>query len=464
MQVATLTGTRAGKPKTAWRLLQDEVQVVGEDDYVDRQRTQLAPRPEPNEWETGKPSAFSLRRAGDILVVTLDSPAGSQSANAAPARAPASTIVLRPATDDEAAAAERALAHHPTLDAACTKAAICFRESVTAMSTSHDERAMAPGTSLRACEEVRVGYANLFGQLGRSLPEACVPDPPSLSPSGWPVREQPVAAPHTRWRANFSHSNAWDYSLAAVGTVALGVELIGLNSVRPPLRWTDPILFDNAVRAAIHTPNAANAEVNAAWTLWGLQVAYPLVVDVPFVYAHGDRQLARDLFWQDAATLTIAGGVDLAIRDLTGRARPETYDCLKAGGTNCLDSPEATRSFPGGHTANSTAASVLTCTQHLSLHLYGGPWDGLTCALTVASDLTLATFRIMSDNHWTSDQISGIALGTLIGWGVPYFTHLRHHATAGDGNPAAPSKSTALVVPMPMTLDRGGGLGVMGFF
>jgi membrane-associated phospholipid phosphatase len=84
--------------------------------------------------------------------------------------------------------------------------------------------------------------------------------------------------------------------------------------------------------------------------------------------------------------------------------------------------------------------------------------------MTVASDLTLATFRIMSDNHWTSDQISGIALGTLIGWGVPYFIHLRHHDTAGDGSPAAPSKSTALVVPMPMTLDRGGGLGVMGFF
>jgi membrane-associated phospholipid phosphatase len=286
---------------------------------------------------------------------------------------------------------------------------------------------------------------------GAPNPAASLPDPPKPQPA--------------RWDKNFSHSNAWDYSLAAVGTTALGVELIGFNSVKPPLHWEDPILFDNAARSALHTPGAANQEVDVAWTLWGVQVAYPLLVDVTFAWTHHDVQLARDLFWQDAVTLTLAGGVDLAVRDLVGRARPETYDCLSQGGTHCLDSPEATRSFPGGHTANSTAASVLTCTQHLYIHLYGGPWDALTCALTVTSDLTLAALRIMSDNHWTSDQLSGLALGSLIGWGVPYFMHYRQHrATAGDGAPAEPTKASAIVVPMPITLDRGGGMGLTGFF
>jgi membrane-associated phospholipid phosphatase len=261
-----------------------------------------------------------------------------------------------------------------------------------------------------------------------------------------------------------SHSDAWDYSLAAVGTVGLIVQLVVLTPIRPTLRWDDPILFDTAVRKALWTPGAAKAEVDTAWTLLGLQLAYPVLVDVPYVWAHRDPQLARDLFWQDAVTLTLASAVDLGLRDIVGRARPGTYDCLQQGQTNCLDSPEATRSFPGGHTAIATAASVLTCTQHLYIGLYGGPWDGITCAATLASDVTLAMFRIMSDNHWATDQISGLAIGGLIGWSVPYVMHYRHRPTAGDGAPAAPTTPTALVVPMPLTLDHGAGLGLNGLF
>jgi membrane-associated phospholipid phosphatase len=269
----------------------------------------------------------------------------------------------------------------------------------------------------------------------------------------------------------WSHSNAWDYSLAGVGAAVLVVELGVLQPIRPPLRWTGPILFDTDVRNALrasdeHTRH--NIEF-VGWALWGAQLAWPVLVDVPYAWSRYSYAMARDLFWQDAMTLTLAGAVDGALRDLVGRARPGVYDCLSQGGANCLDAnPDTTRSFPGGHIVNSTAASVLTCTQHYYMRLYGGPWDGVACATTLASDLTLAVLRIVSDNHWVSDQIAGVAIGGLIGWGAPYVMHFRRGARVrmeGD-RPAneAQSPSGALVVPMPIMVDHGAGLGLAGIY
>jgi membrane-associated phospholipid phosphatase len=254
-----------------------------------------------------------------------------------------------------------------------------------------------------------------------------------------------------------------------VGASALIVELLTLQPMRPPLRWNSPILFDSDVRSALRLSSASARHTveDVAWVLWGLQVAYPVLVDIPLAWARHDYALARDLFWQDAVTLTLAGAVDLAVRDVAGRARPGVYDCLAQGGNNCLSGVDSTRSFPGGHTVNSTAASVLTCTQHLYMRLYGGPWDGVACATTLASNVTLAVFRIMSDNHWATDQIAGLAIGGLIGWGVPYVMHFRGHARGPSENrtPAAPSNATGLMLmPMPIALNHGAGLGVTGLF
>jgi hypothetical protein len=161
VQAATLGGTQGGRTGTAWRFAPGEYQVVGEGDYVERQRSALGPSAFAGEWEANAPSHYALRHAGDILVLTTS--------------VPRSTVVLRAATPEEAASAERGLARHGTIDVGCAEAARCFREAVVAMSTSRDAREMAPGTSLHACEQISLGYARLFAQLGRALPEACVP-------------------------------------------------------------------------------------------------------------------------------------------------------------------------------------------------------------------------------------------------------------------------------------------------
>lgn len=272
------------------------------------------------------------------------------------------------------------------------------------------------------------------------------------------VEAQPAKA------RNWSRSNAFDYALTGISTGVLIGEVIVNQPTRPPLRWTDPILFDTDVRDALRVSDAGARSTfeNVAWGLFGLQAAYPVLVDIPLAWARYGPDVARDLFWQDAVTLTFAGMLDLGLRDLVGRARPYTWACLASRGSHCLDPIESTRSFPGGHTINSTAASVLTCTQHLKMRLYGGPWDGIVCATTLTSNLTLAVMRIMSDNHWATDQIVGLAIGAVVGFGAPYLLHFRRETSALFARVGV--SRDAIVVPVPILMAGGGGLGIGGAF
>ncbi len=273
---------------------------------------------------------------------------------------------------------------------------------------------------------------------------------------------KPVRKVHqVHWDAAWSHANAWDYTLAGIGTTGLVVGFAIFQPIRPPLRWDSPILFDADARSAMRLSDAGARSTleTTAWVIWGAQVAYPVVVDVPYAWARYGSAVARDLFWQDMVTLTIAGSIDLLIRDLSGRIRPDVYDCYTSGKPGCLEGVESTRSFPGGHLINSAAAAGLTCTQHLYMRLYGSPWDAITCATTITASATVAVFRIMSDNHWATDQIVGGALGGLLGWGIPYVMHLHGHRASDDGKPPS-----AMWVPIPVAFERGGGAGVAGVF
>jgi membrane-associated phospholipid phosphatase len=269
-----------------------------------------------------------------------------------------------------------------------------------------------------------------------------------------------------RWDPQWGHRNGWDYSLAAVGATGLVVEGLVFEPIRPPLRWRDPIFFDSDVRDGLRLadPGTRQTLESVSWVLWGAQLAWPVLIDVPLMWAEGHAPLARDLFWQDAATLTVAGAADMAIRDLVGRARPYVSDCLAHGGTGCLSGVESTRSFPGGHIVNSTAASVLLCTQHAYVHIYGGPWDAVACAASLASNTAIAYLRIASDNHWATDQLAGLAMGALIGWGVPYVVHFHHRSSSASGSKQDTSGRDALVIALPAPLDHGGALTIAGAY
>jgi len=265
------------------------------------------------------------------------------------------------------------------------------------------------------------------------------------------------------WDPAWSHANGTDWGIAAVSLSVVTFELGVLQPIRPPAHWTQTNAFDEGIRDALRVKDSgtSSALATAAWALWGTQMAYPVVVDVPYAWRRYGWAAARDLFWQDAVTMLVAGAIDGFLRDAVGRVRPNVSDCYAKNGESCLDAnSDTTRSFPGGHLVNSTAAAALLCTQHLYTRLYGGPWDAVACATTITASATITVFRVMSDDHWATDQIVGAALGSLLGWAIPYVMHFHGHALARTDEPPP----SALVVPMPMTFPGGGGLGLGGVF
>jgi membrane-associated phospholipid phosphatase len=272
--------------------------------------------------------------------------------------------------------------------------------------------------------------------------------------------DEVTASRPLRWDPDWSHAGTADYVLSGIGLGVLGAEAIWLQPKQPALHWTSPILFDTAVRDLLRgsTTQVRDDAAAASWVMLGVNIAYPVVVDVPYAWSRYGGQVAWDLFWQDAVALSLVSATDLAVRDLVGRARPPVYDCLAAGGSTarCLgDDTEATRAFPGGHFAIATTGATLTCTQHLSMHLYGDPWDAVTCGSAIGVDVTMGVLRIVTDNHWASDILAGGVLGFAFGWGVPVLMHLHHHG--GSRNDTG-----FLWAPVPIAVDHGAGIGVTG--
>lgn len=267
-----------------------------------------------------------------------------------------------------------------------------------------------------------------------------------------------------RWDPAWTHAGPLDYALATWGMTALLVETAVLQNKQAPARWNQPILFDLAVRDATHGNNAQvrGDAATWSWVLWFGLMGYPLVVDVPYAWVRYDRQLAWDLFWQDAVTLSLSGATDLVLRDIFGRVRPGNYECLQAGGTTqeCLSGPETVRSFPSGHFTETSTATALICTQHLTMHLYGSPGDAITCTGAIGADLAVGALRLIADNHWATDIIAGGAIGFLFGWGIPTVMHLHGHAPQTGGKTAW----SPMIAPIPIVLNQGGGVGATGIF
>ena len=289
----------------------------------------------------------------------------------------------------------------------------------------------------------------------------------SLAILGWALtasadsraEDPPERPPH--WDPAWTQVGPLDYALGAGGLVTLGVETLLLQSRFEPPRWEGPILFDKPVQVLFRgrTTQVRDDAANASWVLWTIEVGYPVLVDVPYAWIRFGRKVAWDLLWQDAVALSLSAVVDFTLRDVVARVRPSNQECLDRNGGDCLNSPEATRSFPSGHVSETSTAAALICTQHLTMHLYGSPGDAVTCADAIAADVAIGVLRLVTDNHYLSDELPGAAIGLAFGWGVPVLMHLHGHATdSGEGKPAT------LVVPFPLVVDHGAGLGAVAIF
>jgi hypothetical protein len=286
----------------------------------------------------------------------------------------------------------------------------------------------------------------------------------ALTASGAAYAEDPPERPPLHWDPAWTHAGPLDYVLGASGLITLGVETFLLQSRFEAPRWEGPILLDKPVQVLLRGPTRVVRDdaASASWVLWSLELGYPLLVDVPYAWMRFGRDVAWDLLWQDAVALSLSSVVDFTMRDVVARVRPIAQECLDRHGTNCLDTAEATRSFPSGHVSETSTATALICTQHLMMHLYGSPGDAVICGDAIAADVAVGVLRLVTDNHYLSDEVAGAAIGVAFGFGLPVLMHLHGHGhVATDHGDAEPG---LLVAPFPMILDHGAGLGAAAIF
>ena len=264
------------------------------------------------------------------------------------------------------------------------------------------------------------------------------------------------APPPLIWK--WSNFSAADYVVTLTG----GAVTLGAAIVPPRARHSlgGGILFDNDVRNALRAKGLANRYVfrDASDVGLSLSVTWPFVADAltEAWWYRGSREAAEEMALIDLEAFAISGALQGVSNVFVSRERPYGRDCgtaeLPSNAIDCVDSNHY-RSFFSGHATFSFTAAALICSHHFENDLLGSPWDAISCAGSYAVAATTSTFRIVSDQHYASDVITGAFVGSLVGYAVPWL----HYRQKRSGDSTTLGMQLHLV-PSP------GGLGVLGIF
>jgi membrane-associated phospholipid phosphatase len=264
--------------------------------------------------------------------------------------------------------------------------------------------------------------------------------PPVVEPIA-PTRSLPVAGPtipfplpRTRggepryWDAAWRRSNELDYTLIAVG----GATTLFTAIVKPISRpWRGGILFDeDARKLRLDSFDQRATARDASDVLLALSVTGPFLIDsmVTAWWYRGNKQVAKEMAVIDLETLAVTAAVQGLFATIASRERPYGRTCGDGLPNDSLDCSSFSRfrSYYSGHTSLSFASASLVCTHHVHLGLFAdGFADGMACLSSFAAAATTGTLRIVGDQHYASDVISGAILGTGIGLGLPWLLHYR---------------------------------------
>lgn len=127
-------------------------------------------------------------------------------------------------------------------------------------------------------------------------------------------------------------------------------------------------------------------------------------------------------------TVALAYGVKSVIKGLVVRYRPYAYGATSK--TALFADPEIEDSFPSGHVTVAFAAAVAT---GIINDLYNTSTGERAAVWTASLGLATATavLRVWSGNHFLSDVVGAAAIGSLIGFIVPFVHSPRSMSAAG---------------------------------
>jgi membrane-associated phospholipid phosphatase len=230
-----------------------------------------------------------------------------------------------------------------------------------------------------------------------------------------------------KWRDDWPRFRPWE--AVATGLLAAQAVTATLLYPDPGRNWRGGILFDDSVRDALLL-GSYDARENArpvSDNIYRLLGVYPLLVDNLVVTwaVHGSGDVALEMLGMNLEGYALTGALVLTAQKL-GRERPAARGCA----TDPMYSPKCrsevglAESFFSGHTAIDATAAGLICAHHQHLPLYGGGWpDIAVCGVAAAAALTQGALRIMTDDHYASDVLVGLGVGTFSGYVLPNLLH-----------------------------------------
>ena len=215
---------------------------------------------------------------------------------------------------------------------------------------------------------------------------------------------------------------SYDWAVDGIVTGGLAVStltLLLLNDKLAPLdcKWCEPGSIDGDISRSVlwANPVAANTVSNV------MQFAIPVgVMGFGLIQAYRYDDPAAG--WSDVLLITEATSlamlVNVVVKYTVGRSRPYVWQ----GNADLYPATvsDANVSFFGGHTTFVFAVVVSGSTLFFMQDMPGAPW-------VLGVGLTAAAFtgylRMAADKHYLSDVIVGAAVGSLVGWAVPYLFH-----------------------------------------
>ena len=301
--------------------------------------------------------------------------------------------------------------------------------------------------------------AILIGAAGAS---AADPPPAPNAPNAPNVEETPLRPeksgalpsvdppPPLVWRDDWPRFRSWE--LAVTG-VAAAASFMSLAMPSPSTKWTRINTFDEKARLALRFPDQGDRDVakDASDLLLSLLINQ-LFVDTLIVtwWWRGQGSIAWEINLINLEAMALNGAFHGLTSVLAGRERPYHGVCTGPEIDQLRDcrGTKRYRSFFSGHTSTSFVAAGLLCSHHTAMPLYGGgaaeAW--VMCAGGFASAATVGLMRVISDQHYMSDVLSGAAVGTLFGLGVPWILHYRGGA-APEARPGGPPAVSVQFVP-----------------
>ncbi|MFK7986888.1 MAG: phosphatase PAP2 family protein [Sandaracinaceae bacterium] len=238
--------------------------------------------------------------------------------------------------------------------------------------------------------------------------------------------------PATRWR--WESTDVGNFVLMGIAGATAGTN-VGLGSAMlvEPNRGRNP--FDEGARDGLRLAEEGQRLIarDVSDGFLTLMTSAPILFDalVLGAWLHDDPDIAFEMIIMHAEVVFVTLALQTTANVVVSRERPYGRTCTATPGPDefpddsfFCDSPDRFYSFFSGHTSQSFASAAVVCSAHMNMPLLGGgAADIVPCVTGFAFAAATGMLRLLGDMHYATDVITGAAVGTAVGFLLPWALH-----------------------------------------